>query len=67
MPDAYKAKAERVILFTVKAWDANRPQHIPQRFEAADVAAALGERDAKIAALEAELRHTAPASTSDPD
>ncbi len=55
MPDDYKAKAERVILFTVKAWDANCPQHIPQRFEAADVAAAIAERDGRIAALEAEL------------
>ena len=55
MPDAYKAKAERVILFKVKAWDANCPQHIPQRFEAADVEAALAERDNRIATLEAEL------------
>ena len=44
-----------VILFTVSAWDANCPQHIPQRFEAADVAAALGERDKRIAALEGEV------------
>jgi len=44
-----------VVLFTVSAWDANCPQHIPQRFEADDVAAALAERDARIAALEAEL------------
>lgn len=51
----YKARAERVILFAVKAWDANCPQHIPQRFEAAEVAAALAERDARIQALEAEV------------
>ena len=42
-------------MFTVEAWDANCPQHIPQRFEAADVARALAERDRRIAALEAEI------------
>lgn len=55
MPDDYKARPEQAILFTVAAWDSNCPQHIPQRFEAADVAAALTERDKRIAALEAEL------------
>jgi uncharacterized protein len=56
MPEGYKARPEQVILFTVAAWDANCPQHIPQRFEAADVAAALAERDERIAALEEEIR-----------
>ncbi len=56
MPDAYKARPEQVLLFTVSAWDANCPQHIPRRFEAAEVAAALAERDERIAALEAELQ-----------
>jgi hypothetical protein len=55
MPEGYDARPEQVILFTVAAWDSNCPQHIPQRFEAADVAAALAERDARIAALEAEV------------
>src|ERR1700719_932754 len=55
MPDGYKARPEQVILFTVSAWDANCPQHIPQRFEAADVAAALAERDRHIETLEAEI------------
>jgi predicted pyridoxine 5'-phosphate oxidase superfamily flavin-nucleotide-binding protein len=55
MPQDYKARPEQVILFDVFAWDANCPQHIPQRFDAADVAAALASRDARIAALEAEL------------
>jgi predicted pyridoxine 5'-phosphate oxidase superfamily flavin-nucleotide-binding protein len=56
MPKDYKARVEQVILFTVSTWDANCPQHIPQRFDAADVAAALAERDRRIAALEAEIR-----------
>lgn len=55
MPADYKARPEQALLFTVAAWDANCPQHIPQRFEAADVAAALKSRDERIAALEAEL------------
>jgi predicted pyridoxine 5'-phosphate oxidase superfamily flavin-nucleotide-binding protein len=56
MPDGYKARPEQVILFTVSAWDANCPQHIPQRFEAADVEAALAERDGRITALEEEIK-----------
>jgi uncharacterized protein len=56
MPSDYKARPEQVLLFTVSAWDANCPQHIPQRFEAADVAQALAQNDARIEALEAELR-----------
>ena len=55
MPGGYRARPEQVILFTLSAWDANCPQHIPQRFEAADVAAALAERDERIRALEAAL------------
>ena len=55
MPANYKATADQVLIFTVTAWDSNCPQHIPQMFEAADVAAALKLRDEKIAALEAEV------------
>lgn len=55
MPVGYKAKVERALLFTVDVWDANCPQHIPRRFEAADVEAALAERDDRIALLEAEV------------
>jgi predicted pyridoxine 5'-phosphate oxidase superfamily flavin-nucleotide-binding protein len=62
MPAGYDARPEQVILFTVAAWDTNCPQHIPQRFEAADVARALAERDARIAALEAEVARLKPAA-----
>jgi hypothetical protein len=55
MPRAYKARPSQVILFNVLAWDANCPQHIPQRLEAADVATALAERDRRIAELEAQV------------
>jgi hypothetical protein len=54
-PAGTASPAEQAILFRITAWDANCPQHIPQRFEAEDVAAALAQRDARIAALESEL------------
>jgi predicted pyridoxine 5'-phosphate oxidase superfamily flavin-nucleotide-binding protein len=66
MPQGYKARPEQVILFRISAWDTNCPQHIPQKFDAADVAAALATRDARIAELEAKLaalqRSPAPAA-----
>jgi len=55
MPQGYKARPEQVIVFRIAAWDTNCPQHIPQKFDAADVAAALELRDKKIAALETEI------------
>ena len=67
MPEDYKARPEQVILFTVSAWDVNCQQHIPQRFEAADVAAALAERDSRIAALEAEVARLRAGSTTAQD
>src|SRR5450631_771039 len=55
MPQGTKARPEQTILFTISAWDTNCPQHIPQKFDAADVAAALAARDTRIVELEAEL------------
>ncbi|NVN87731.1 MAG: pyridoxamine 5'-phosphate oxidase family protein [Rhodopseudomonas sp.] len=55
MPEGYKARPEQVIVFKISAWDTNCPQHIPQKFDAADVATALASRDARIAELEAAL------------
>lgn len=55
MPEGYRARPEQILLFEVEAWDANCPQHIPQRFEADDVARVLAKRDARIAELEALL------------
>ena len=56
MPQGYKARPEQAILFTVSAWNQNCEQHIPQRFEAADVDALITEANGRIAALEAELK-----------
>ena len=55
MPANYKAKSEQSLLFTVAAWDANCPQHIPLRHDAGDVAEVLRSRDRKIADLQTEL------------
>ena len=55
MQKDYKAKPEQAILFRLTAWDSNCPQHIPMKFDAADVAAAVAARDERIAELEAEV------------
>jgi predicted pyridoxine 5'-phosphate oxidase superfamily flavin-nucleotide-binding protein len=62
MPPGYRARPEQAIVFRVRAWDANCSQHIPQRFEAADVAAELAGRDRRIAELEAQLARIGGAS-----
>jgi hypothetical protein len=54
MPDDYHARPERVILFAIEAWDENCRQHIPQKFDASDVAAAVNRLQERIASLEAE-------------
>jgi predicted pyridoxine 5'-phosphate oxidase superfamily flavin-nucleotide-binding protein len=67
LPAGEKSRQGRAILFTVAAWDANCPKHIPQRFEAADVARALEQRDRRIAELESEvarLKANAPATAA---
>lgn len=55
MPKNYRARPEQVLLFTISAWNQNCSQHIPQRFEATDVARALATREARIKELEAEV------------
>jgi predicted pyridoxine 5'-phosphate oxidase superfamily flavin-nucleotide-binding protein len=51
----YAGVPEQALLFEIAAWDANCPQHIPQLLAADAVAAALVERDRRIATLEAEI------------
>lgn len=55
VPEGTTGHAEQAIVIRVTAWDTNCHQHIPQRFEAADVLRAVTERDERIAALEAEV------------
>ncbi len=54
MPENYRARPEQAILFTIAAWDANCPQHIPVKLDAAYVAGAIDHLNARIAELEAE-------------
>ncbi|MEJ2133286.1 MAG: pyridoxamine 5'-phosphate oxidase, partial [Gammaproteobacteria bacterium] len=53
-PDGYRARPERVILFTIAAIDINCPQHIVQRFDEATVRLATEKLAARVAELEAE-------------
>jgi uncharacterized protein len=50
----YKARVERAILIDIDAWDINCRQHIPQKFAAADVEAAVSKLQGRIGALESE-------------
>jgi predicted pyridoxine 5'-phosphate oxidase superfamily flavin-nucleotide-binding protein len=50
----YKAKPERVILFTIEAWDVNCSQHITGRLTVPEVEGLLGTVQERIAALQAE-------------
>jgi len=52
----YKAKLERVIVFTVEAWDVNCPQHIQQRFTAEDIEMLTKPLYERIQTLEAQLQ-----------
>jgi len=54
MPEGYDAQPQQAILFTIEAWDVNCPQHIPQKFDAADVAVAVEKLQRRVGELEAE-------------
>ena len=55
MPDGYKARPEQAIVFTLEAWDSNCPQHIPRLYDEAEVARIVGDYEARVATLEAQL------------
>lgn len=55
MPTNYAAVPERVLLFTVTAWDPNCPQHIPRKIDADEVDAMLFKHSGDIANLKAEI------------
>lgn len=52
--EGYRARAERVIVFDVEAWDRNCPQHIPQMFFTEDVTEEILSLRSRIETLEAE-------------
>ncbi|MBK8915388.1 MAG: pyridoxamine 5'-phosphate oxidase family protein [Phycisphaerales bacterium] len=60
-PD-YHGKVERAIVFTVATWDVNCPQHIHKRFSQRYIAPVIAELQAKIAALEEQLRQVREAT-----
>ncbi len=51
----YRGRPERAIVFTVDAWNANCPQHIPLKYDEEVVAQAMQKLDARIKSLESEL------------
>lgn len=54
-PKGYNARPEQAVLFTVSAWDANCRQHIPQRFDVAEVTTSIAEKDEQIVNLKLEI------------
>jgi predicted pyridoxine 5'-phosphate oxidase superfamily flavin-nucleotide-binding protein len=50
----YKAKPERVLLFTVEAWDVNCSQHITERYTKEEIQGAVAQIQQNFVALEAE-------------
>ena len=52
---AYKAKPQRVIVFTLEAWDVNCRQHITARYSEAEMAPAVNKLIARIKELEDEV------------
>jgi len=53
-PD-YPSKVERVILFTVEAWDVNCSQHVHQRFSRRQIAPLIEQLQQRIDELESEV------------
>lgn len=54
--EAYKFRPERMMVFTIEAYDWNCPQHITPRYTAEDIEIALAPQRAYIAQLEAEIK-----------
>jgi predicted pyridoxine 5'-phosphate oxidase superfamily flavin-nucleotide-binding protein len=52
--EGYRAKPERVLLFTIEAWDVNCSQHITERFTKEEIQGAVAQIQQKIVALETE-------------
>jgi predicted pyridoxine 5'-phosphate oxidase superfamily flavin-nucleotide-binding protein len=54
-PNAYKHKAERMMVFDIKAYDWNCPQHITPRYTLEDIEIAFSGRNAYVKELESEV------------
>ena len=69
MPDGYRAHPEQVFMFSLSAWDANCPQHIPKRVDLAEMEAVIAAKDRTILELTeqvAELTRRLQRSGVDP-
>ena len=69
MPDGYRAHPEQVFMFSLSAWDANCPQHIPKRVDLAEMEAVITAKDRTILELTeqvAELTRRLQESGVDP-
>lgn len=51
MPDGYRAQPEQVFMFSLSAWDANCPQHIPKRVDLGEAEAVIAAKDRSIVEL----------------
>ena len=54
--DEYSGRVERAILFRVRTWDINCPQHIKMRFSERELASVVADYERRIRELEAELQ-----------
>jgi len=54
-PEEYKFRAERMLVFHIKAYDWNCPQHITPRFTEGEMESVLQEQNAYILKLEEEV------------
>jgi predicted pyridoxine 5'-phosphate oxidase superfamily flavin-nucleotide-binding protein len=69
MPEGYRAQPEQVFMFSLSAWDANCPQHIPKRVDLAEMEAVIAAKDRTILELTeqlAELTRRLQGSGADP-
>lgn len=55
-PGDYKFRPERMMVFTIEAYDWNCPQHITPRYTVADIEQAFAGQRAHISKLEAEVK-----------
>ncbi|MEJ2882812.1 pyridoxamine 5'-phosphate oxidase family protein [Pedobacter sp. GR22-6] len=55
-PADYKHKAERMLLFSIKGFNWNCPQHITPRYTLDEIEAAFAERNGYVQSLEEEIR-----------
>ena len=63
----YEARPERALVFHVKAWDVNCPQHIQQRFTPEEMEPTLEALRARIEQLESQLREAGLEPAPEPE